>query len=97
MNRHTITRRWEDEGESKAICSCGEQFEEPDWTQRAMAIAEHRKAAKVEVLPVWHRPSYVVRGAWCHVHCPCGWTSAAHGYRRAEAAWSAHQRQEVAR
>jgi hypothetical protein len=61
MRRHVITRRWEDEGQSRASCSCGEQFASPDWILRSVDIADHLNAVRAQERPVRHRPSYPAR------------------------------------
>jgi hypothetical protein len=91
MTRHVILKRWEDDGRARASCSCGEQFAEPEWVQRALAIAEHKKAAKAQ--PVRHRPIIThTGGAFAYLRCaPCGWTRVVRGFDRADAVLSAHR------
>jgi hypothetical protein len=92
--RHVVTKRWEDETGARAVCSCGQEFAETDWIERAVAIADHRKEAKRRGEAPAHRPAVVdVQGGWVYLRCAeCGWTAVHRSFEAAGGAARAHRR-----
>ena len=97
MTHHAILKRWEDNAGAHATCSCGEQFSRPHWVLRSVDIADHKKAAKAQALPVRHAPAVIhAGGTWSYLRCPCGWSSVVRGFDHAETVASAHRQEAPA-
>jgi hypothetical protein len=94
MTRHVIVKRWEDGTGARATCSCGEQFAEPDWIERAVSIADHWKAPKGQRQAPAHRPAVVeIQGGWVYLRCDgCEWTAVHRSFEAAGGAAKAHRR-----